>query len=358
MDQLALHIEYLLLRNDCVILPGIGAFINAYLPARFDFDRGLWIPMHREIRFNQAVNQDDGLLANSYSRKYTLPFNEARALLDTDLKYLRQLIDDEGEVSVGQIGILRKTAENNLTYTPFRKASINDRELGFVPVSITGSEIVLSSEDHTSENPNATISSIPEKDTENIKTDGEKNLRFNTEKNYYIPINKIFAKIAASVIVISMVVICAMFNTDGRIGEDRASVIPVDTTSSAATKNINRKEKSIKVKSDSANAVKVESENNVIVKSDNDNKNNIVSEAAPKKYHLIIGTFKSKPEAEKYISSLNQENRKAEILPSSTLYRVTIASSDDRSELIRILNSPAGAGTYEGAWIFEDKSAL
>ena len=39
MNNLFKHIEYLLLRNDCVIVPGFGAFIATNLPARIDYEK-------------------------------------------------------------------------------------------------------------------------------------------------------------------------------------------------------------------------------------------------------------------------------------------------------------------------------
>lgn len=78
MERLSIHIEYLLLRHDCVVVPGFGAFINARSEARVDSESGQVYPMMREVRFNSALVHDDGLLAGSFARKYRVPFAEGR----------------------------------------------------------------------------------------------------------------------------------------------------------------------------------------------------------------------------------------------------------------------------------------
>ena len=69
MYNLSLHIEYLLLHHDCVVVPGLGAFINVRHAAYFDAVTRVWHPMTREVRFNGALTHDDGLLSSSYARK-------------------------------------------------------------------------------------------------------------------------------------------------------------------------------------------------------------------------------------------------------------------------------------------------
>ena len=86
MENLSLHIEYLLLRHDCVVVPGIGAFINIYQTPEFDTATGKITPMMREVRFNGAVRSDDGLLANSYARKYQISYREGAELLRQDIE--------------------------------------------------------------------------------------------------------------------------------------------------------------------------------------------------------------------------------------------------------------------------------
>lgn len=316
MEQLALHIEYLLLRHDCVILPGFGAFINARCAAHYDPFTDRWIPMTKEVRFNQAVNHDDGLVANSYARKYSLTFHEARTLLNSDIKELRYLIENDGEVSLGRLGYISAGDENTIRFSPFQTAEQTNRELGFVSVGTQ-----LNSQEFS--------------DNANEKR-AERSLDF--DRNYYIPVNKTAAKVAASLLLVFIVAISALMPSSGRMEEDQASVVPVNALIDSAAMPMVQEPKEVYESQDSVPG--------------NDN---LIPENSIKKYYLIVGTFRSEREAQKYINLNNGEESDLILVPSKTLFRVASASSNDKSELITELNSDSFKSRYSEGWIWENK---
>lgn len=326
-------------RNDCVILPGIGAFISVHIPAHYEEETATWHPMSREIRFNQAVNQDDGLLANSYARKYSLPFHEARVLLDSDIRSMMSLIEQDGEVSVGRIGTLSAGEANSLVFSPFFSQTFSGKEIGLIPVSAYPVKSQIKKEEK-----------IEDTDVPQVKEAEEIGRKFDTVKNYYIAVNKVFAKVACSVIAICLVAALVILNTDNRLGEDKASVIPVkeivDTTTSLTKghSEASSLEDKAEICQDEAEAGEAD-ENNIV-------------EPAKKRYHLIVGTFSTEAEAKKYLSTIGAMSEEMQLIPSKTLWRVSVASSDDKSELITRLNSRQVSECFDGAWIYEDKSAL
>lgn len=316
MEQLALHIEYLLLRHDCVILPGFGAFINARCAAHYDPFTDRWIPMTKEVRFNQAVNHDDGLVANSYARKYSLTFHEARTLLNSDIKELRYLIENDGEVSLGRLGYISAGDENTIRFSPFQTAEQTNRELGFVSVGTQ-----LNSQEFS--------------DNANEKR-AERSLDF--DRNYYIPVNKTAAKVAASLLLVFIVAISALMPSSGRMEEDQASVVPVNALIDSAAMPMVQEPKEVYESQDSVPG--------------NDN---LIPENSIKKYYLIVGTFRSEREAQKYINLNHGEESDLILVPSKTLFRVASASSNDKSELITELNSDSFKSRYSEGWIWENK---
>ncbi len=316
MEQLALHIEYLLLRHDCVILPGFGAFINARCAAHYNPFTDRWIPMTKEVRFNQAVNHDDGLVANSYARKYSLTFHEARTLLNSDIKELRYLIENDGEVSLGRLGYVSAGDENTIRFSPFQTAEQTNRELGFVSVGTQ-----LNSQEFS--------------DNANEKR-AERSLDF--DRNYYIPVNKTAAKVAASLLLVFIVAISALMPSSGRMEEDQASVVPVNALIDSAAMPMVQEPKEVYESQDSVPG--------------NDN---LIPENSIKKYYLIVGTFRSEREAQKYINLNNGEESDLILVPSKTLFRVASASSNDKSELITELNSDSFKSRYSEGWIWENK---
>ena len=62
MIELAKHIEYLLLENDCVVIPSLGGFIAHYQPAHYEESEGIFLPPIRSIGFNPQLTMNDGLL--------------------------------------------------------------------------------------------------------------------------------------------------------------------------------------------------------------------------------------------------------------------------------------------------------
>ena len=113
MQELALHIEYLLKRHDCVIVPGFGAFLASRRRAAYSPESVL--PSSVEFFFNSAVCNDDGLLASSFARRNRLSFEEAKVVLAEESESLRAAIDSYGEATIGRVGVLRRGEEGTIT---------------------------------------------------------------------------------------------------------------------------------------------------------------------------------------------------------------------------------------------------
>ena len=80
------HIERLLLRNDCVIIPQWGGFVLREVPASCD-EEGVWFyPARKEISFNTSLRHTDGLLAESYMQVLDLSM---KVLIDGLIKGMR-----------------------------------------------------------------------------------------------------------------------------------------------------------------------------------------------------------------------------------------------------------------------------
>ena len=126
MELLPLHIEYLLSRHDCVIVPGFGAFIATETEAYIDFEAGVIRPRRREISFNSSVVTDDGLLSHSIARREGMAYEDARRILSGLIEKLAADLNDEGEVSLGMIGRLVKDSEARISFQPRKSAAYTD----------------------------------------------------------------------------------------------------------------------------------------------------------------------------------------------------------------------------------------
>lgn len=118
MDTLSLHIEYLLTRHDCVIVPGIGAFIATEKEASIDFAKGVISPCQRLISFNAGVSSDDGLLAHSIARREHISYEQAHQRLVVFASKMRSDLRSEGEFSIGMVGRLLMDEEGLISFQP------------------------------------------------------------------------------------------------------------------------------------------------------------------------------------------------------------------------------------------------
>lgn len=112
------HIEILLLDNDCVIVPGFGAFMAHYVNARKDKADGSFLPPIRSIGFNAKVTVNDSLLAQSYVDAYEISYPEAIQRLERDVKELENHIATYGLYEFNGIGTVCLNNEGNYEFTP------------------------------------------------------------------------------------------------------------------------------------------------------------------------------------------------------------------------------------------------
>jgi len=316
MDQLSLHIEYLLLRHDCVIVPGIGAFIARDIPARFDRARGVVAAPRRETVFNAAVCNDDGMLANSLARRSRISFEEGRRRVMIAATDMRAALRNEGSITLGRLGVLSLGDDGQISYSPIMRGERIATRLGHMEVPVArriASEVAAGS---------------------SVKIDVSTERRFRTDKYWYIPIHKKLARVAASVMVVAGIALSVIFGTgDTRMGRrDMASVVPVEKIISIAAPHEEPEQETEAVATQGVapaeSAVEIDNE---------------------KRYHLVVGTFQSRREAEKFAAGVSDAT---EVIGSKTLWRVSVASSDDRQTLTRKLSAPEIRANYPGAWVW------
>ncbi len=190
------------------------------MPAKLDTENGKWHPMTSEIRFNSAINNDDALLTNSYSRKYSLSYQEARNLLDREISELSHQIDIEGESTLGNLGVLRKSG-TSIQFLPLSSCSKSSYELGFHPIT---DPVEIGTNEKIIDKPSFLLSNS----SENIAKNEDGNKRDN-DKYYHFKINKITAKLAVSLLLLLVVALSIFLPIERSSYEDRASILPVDS---------------------------------------------------------------------------------------------------------------------------------
>lgn len=115
MISLARHIEILLLEHDCVVIPGFGGFITKAEEAKFLEQEWQMMPPYRTVRFNQALQANDGLLVQSYMNIYDASFPAAQKQMQMDIDEMMDQLNLTGEYAMENIGTLRIDIHRNIS---------------------------------------------------------------------------------------------------------------------------------------------------------------------------------------------------------------------------------------------------
>lgn len=115
MNEIALHIDYLLHKHDCVIIPNLGGFVvNS---THFERD-GIWgvnAPTY-ELLFNKKLSYNDGLLAESLMRVKNISFNEAMKEIKCAIDKLKTTLQEDKVVEWENLGHFTVDKEGALTF--------------------------------------------------------------------------------------------------------------------------------------------------------------------------------------------------------------------------------------------------
>ena len=118
MKEIERHIESLLLRNDCVIVPDLGGFVAHHVDARYSEEECLFLPPTRMLGFNPQLTMNDSLLVQSYADTYDLSYPEALGRVEQEVAALRSALDEEGHCELEGLGTLYKNQEGKLSFAP------------------------------------------------------------------------------------------------------------------------------------------------------------------------------------------------------------------------------------------------
>ncbi|MFR9166034.1 MAG: hypothetical protein ACLVKO_07400 [Dysgonomonas sp.] len=102
VEELISHIEFLLLKHDCVLVPRLGGFILNREPAVFDGKNIL--PPSIRIGFNADLKFQDGLLAESFMKYNSIPYDKACEKIDEIVKHIKTDLQKKQTLSFGNLG--------------------------------------------------------------------------------------------------------------------------------------------------------------------------------------------------------------------------------------------------------------
>ena len=106
----------LLHNNDCVILPGFGAFVLKNKSASIIGNE--FIPPRKDVSFNAMLKENDGLLVKHISKTRKTSYKKALNLVEEEIKSFNNRLSKDLIVEIDSIGIFELKDENNLNFNP------------------------------------------------------------------------------------------------------------------------------------------------------------------------------------------------------------------------------------------------
>ena len=140
MERLESHISSLIARHNCVIVPGLGAFLAHEVPASYNAEDKIFMPPYRVLGFNPQVVIDDALLVSHYISCDNLSYDEAVASLKADTMLLRSTLSQKGVVRFGTLGTFEMNVKGEITFTPDANGIDDPSNFGFEPLAIESLE--------------------------------------------------------------------------------------------------------------------------------------------------------------------------------------------------------------------------
>lgn len=112
--QVLQYIGELLRTHDCVIIPGLGAFVAAPAPA-FVKNNTLY-PPQKHVEFNSGIKSNDGLLAAHIEKRESISTAEANHTLSQFTGFLRDSLEDGNHIHFKNVGTLFLNKERRIQF--------------------------------------------------------------------------------------------------------------------------------------------------------------------------------------------------------------------------------------------------
>lgn len=133
MTDLILHIERLLPEHDCLVVPGLGGFVQNETEARLIHNKETFYPRGKEISFNARLTFNDGILIQSYQENLNISFEEASLMVKKAVGTILFMLEEGKFVRFGRIGTMHKTDQGNLQFRPDNRNLFYPESYGLMP---------------------------------------------------------------------------------------------------------------------------------------------------------------------------------------------------------------------------------
>lgn len=134
MENLIKYCSRLVARHNCVILPGMGAFLAHNVAAYYNAADGVFMPPHRTLGFNPQIKVDDALLQSEYMSDGKLSCEEASAAMARDIAAVCGQLSKGNVLRFGELGTFSMNIKGEVTFQPCENGIDDPQNFGFEPL--------------------------------------------------------------------------------------------------------------------------------------------------------------------------------------------------------------------------------
>ena len=127
--ELSRYIKELLYQQECVSVPGFGAFLTHQKKVVVNRYTGEFTPPIRELSFNRLIQNNDGILANYVARHENRSYADALLAIEQQVERWQKQLLSHAVVLPG-IGELTTNAEDKLRFIPYGKINFDPNATG------------------------------------------------------------------------------------------------------------------------------------------------------------------------------------------------------------------------------------
>ena len=323
------YIKDILLKRDGLVVPELGSFIVENVPSRIDQENNKIIPPQKNIKFDASITKDDDyILANTLMQKENISFEEAYKKIHEQVEQIKQAIYKYDRFDIPDFGTIEKDEKGKLR---FRISEKDNKTLGLIEVEAEPFE-------------------QPEK-KQTIKTDASEK---NTSKKFRKKKKKKSYKFywLAGIIVVFIGIAVTTFYFDiWNLPQNQIS-----STKESEKEQPGNQQTSISLP-DTGKLAKINQTIDTITDKkkalmyQEDNKENKLLEQSGKSYHLIVGSFQRRKNAEEFCEQIKEQGLNPEIISKDDLFRISVQSYNNKQQALVSLYHMRDSGKIKSVWL-------
>lgn len=110
------EIKHLLLKHECIIVPGFGAFITHYEGAQIYPGQHQFFPPSKTVSFNRLLSNNDGILYSAIAQSNEVTYAEASLAVEKQVYTWNNALEKQESILIRDIGKIQKSKDDKIDF--------------------------------------------------------------------------------------------------------------------------------------------------------------------------------------------------------------------------------------------------